>query len=31
MNLEMIHHHHDHEKYDQVQHNQRQKLYVDII
>ena len=29
MNLEMIHH--DHEKYDQVQHGQEQKLYVNTI
>ena len=26
MNLEMTHHHHDHEKYDQVQHDQEQAV-----
>ena len=31
MNLEMNHHHHDHEKYDQVQYDQGQKLYVYTI
>ena len=31
MNLEMNHHHGDHEKYDQVQYDQEQKLYVYTI
>ena len=31
MNLEMIHHHHDHEKYDQVRHDQQQKLCANAI
>ena len=30
MNLEMIHHH-DHEKYDQVQYDQEQKLCANTI
>ena len=28
MNLEMNHHHRDHEKYDQVQYDQEQNVYV---
>ena len=31
MNFEMNHHHRDHEKYDQVQYDQEQKLYVYTI
>ena len=31
MNLEMNHHHRDHEKYDQVQYDQEQKVYVYTI
>ena len=29
--VEMNHHHHDHEKYDQVQHDQEQKLCVNTM
>ena len=31
MNLELNHHHYDHEKYDQVQYDLEQKLYVYTI
>ena len=31
MNFEMNHHVHDHKKYDQVQYDQGQKLYVYTI
>ena len=31
MSQEMIHHHHDHERYDQVQYDQEQKLCANTI
>ena len=31
MSQETIHHHHDHERYDQVQYDQEQKLCANTI